>query len=94
MLCVTGRRKGRSLLLEEGALEWLTSNSHIDSASTQRHIELALCHLAQNGKPNFVILIFRRAQFFYQMLGHITNICISFISMQRKMRMTLKEQEA
>ncbi|CAH2064098.1 unnamed protein product [Thlaspi arvense] len=43
-----GRRKGRSLLLEEGALEWLTSNSHIDSASTQRHIELALCHLAQN----------------------------------------------
>ncbi|XP_010555807.1 PREDICTED: kinesin-like protein KIN-UC isoform X2 [Tarenaya hassleriana] len=43
-----GRRKGRSLLLEEGALEWLTSNSHIDSASSQRHIELALCHLAQN----------------------------------------------
>ncbi|CAA7039629.1 unnamed protein product [Microthlaspi erraticum] len=43
-----GRRKGRSLLLEEGVLEWLTSNSHIDSASTQRHIELALCHLAQN----------------------------------------------
>ncbi|WZZ17530.1 hypothetical protein YC2023_110619 [Brassica napus] len=43
-----GRRKGRSLLLEEGALEWLTSNSHIESASTQRHIELALCHLAQN----------------------------------------------
>ncbi|XP_013605517.1 kinesin-like protein KIN-UC isoform X2 [Brassica napus] len=43
-----GRRKGRSLLLEEGSLEWLTSNSHIESASTQRHIELALCHLAQN----------------------------------------------
>lgn len=53
MLCVAGRRKGRSLLLEEGALEWLASNSHIDSASTQRHIELALCHLAQNGKASF-----------------------------------------
>jgi myosin heavy subunit len=56
-----GRRKGRSLLLEEGVLEWLTSNSHIDSASTQRHIELALCHLAQNGRPHFVILLSRRA---------------------------------
>ncbi|KAG7016334.1 Kinesin-like protein KIN-UC [Cucurbita argyrosperma subsp. argyrosperma] len=43
-----GRKKGRSLLMEEGALTWLINNSHTSSASTRRHIELALCHLAQN----------------------------------------------
>ncbi|CAH8385935.1 unnamed protein product [Eruca vesicaria subsp. sativa] len=43
-----GRRKGRSRLMEEGILEWLTSNSHIDSASIQNNIDLALCRLAQN----------------------------------------------
>lgn len=45
-----GRKKGRSLLMEDGALTWLINNSHTSSASTRRHIELALCHLAQNGK--------------------------------------------
>ncbi|KAL0557260.1 hypothetical protein IC582_005786 [Cucumis melo] len=45
---VQGRKKGRSLLMEDGALTWLISNSHTSSASTRRHIELALCHLAQN----------------------------------------------
>ncbi|WCJ19273.1 Kinesin-like protein KIN-UC [Euphorbia peplus] len=43
-----GRRKGRSLLMEEGALEWLITNSGTSSSSTRRHIELAICHLAQN----------------------------------------------
>ncbi|KAF3434013.1 hypothetical protein FNV43_RR25116 [Rhamnella rubrinervis] len=43
-----GHRKGRSLLMEDGALDWLISNSNTTSTSTQRHIELALCHLAQN----------------------------------------------
>lgn len=38
--------------MEDGALTWLISNSHTSSASTRRHIELALCHLAQNGKDS------------------------------------------
>ncbi|CAN1339449.1 Kinesin-like protein KIN-UC [Linum perenne] len=43
-----GHRKGRSLLMDQGALEWLMANCNTASASTRRHIELALCHLAQN----------------------------------------------
>lgn len=50
LLEFTGHRKGRSLLMEDGALDWLIANSNTTSTSTQRHIELALCHLAQNGK--------------------------------------------
>lgn len=46
---VAGYRKGRSLLFEDGALAWLIDNCAINSSSTRRHIELALCHLAQNG---------------------------------------------
>ncbi|KAK2634074.1 hypothetical protein Ddye_028866 [Dipteronia dyeriana] len=45
---IQGHRKGRSLLVEEGALEWLIANSIPSSTSTRRHVELALCHLAQN----------------------------------------------
>ncbi|KAL5735028.1 hypothetical protein ACOSP7_032889 [Xanthoceras sorbifolium] len=45
---IQGHRKGRSLLMEDGALEWLIANSNTSSASTRRHVELALCHLAQN----------------------------------------------
>ncbi|WVZ55517.1 hypothetical protein U9M48_006165 [Paspalum notatum var. saurae] len=44
-----GHRKGRSLLIEDGVLTWLVANSTRFSASTRRHIELAFCHLAQNG---------------------------------------------
>ncbi|KAJ0102491.1 hypothetical protein Patl1_06039 [Pistacia atlantica] len=43
-----GYRKGHSLLMDDGALQWLISNSNVNSASTRRHVELALCHLAQN----------------------------------------------
>ncbi|KAG8073508.1 hypothetical protein GUJ93_ZPchr0006g42140 [Zizania palustris] len=43
-----GHRKGRSLLIEDGVLNWMVANSSALSASTRRHIELAFCHLAQN----------------------------------------------
>ncbi|XP_043702999.1 kinesin-like protein KIN-UB isoform X6 [Telopea speciosissima] len=45
---IEGQRKGRSLLIVEGVLTWLISNSTNCPPSTRRHIELALCHLAQN----------------------------------------------
>ncbi|KAM0005924.1 putative plus-end-directed kinesin ATPase [Helianthus debilis subsp. tardiflorus] len=42
-----GHKKGRSLLMD-GVFTWLLANSNTASISTRRHIELALCHLAQN----------------------------------------------
>ncbi|KAI7753065.1 hypothetical protein M8C21_016820 [Ambrosia artemisiifolia] len=42
-----GHKKGRSFLMD-GVLSWLLANSNTTSISTRRHIELALCHLAQN----------------------------------------------
>lgn len=45
---IQGYRTGRSLLIEDGALTWLIVNSKTTSDSTRRHMELALCHLAQN----------------------------------------------
>ncbi|KAK9283049.1 hypothetical protein L1049_011277 [Liquidambar formosana] len=45
---IQGHRRGCSLLMEDAALTWLISNSNTTSASTRRHIELALCHLGQN----------------------------------------------
>ncbi|KAI3792235.1 hypothetical protein L2E82_06109 [Cichorium intybus] len=49
-----GQKKGRSLLMDDGVLSWLLANSNTTSISTRRHIELSLCHLAQNG-PCFYI---------------------------------------
>lgn len=54
----SGHRTGRSLLMEDGALAWLIVNSKTASESTRRHMELALCHLAQNGMLNFRSLDF------------------------------------
>ncbi|XP_052184340.1 kinesin-like protein KIN-UC isoform X3 [Diospyros lotus] len=45
---IQGHRRGRSVLVEDGMLTWLIANSNTASASSRRHIELALCHLAQN----------------------------------------------
>ncbi|KAK2976682.1 hypothetical protein RJ640_004283 [Escallonia rubra] len=45
---IQGHNRGRSLLMEDGALAWLIANCNTASTSTRRHIELALCHLAQN----------------------------------------------
>lgn len=43
-----GQRKGRSLLIDDGALSWLVANASCDASPIRRHIELALCHLAQH----------------------------------------------
>ena len=41
---------GRSLLIEDGALPWIVQNANNEASPIRRHIELALCHLAQHGK--------------------------------------------
>ncbi|XP_007052030.2 PREDICTED: armadillo repeat-containing kinesin-like protein 2 isoform X1 [Theobroma cacao] len=43
-----GIKSGRSLLIDDGALPWIVQNANNDSAPIRRHIELALCHLAQH----------------------------------------------
>ncbi|MCO5561042.1 hypothetical protein L7F22_014663 [Adiantum nelumboides] len=43
-----GQRKGKSLLIEDGALPWVVANANTDASPVRRHIELALCHLAQH----------------------------------------------
>ncbi|XP_039042607.1 kinesin-like protein KIN-UB isoform X2 [Hibiscus syriacus] len=43
-----GIRSGKSLLIDEGALPWIVQNATNDAAPIRRHIELALCHLAQH----------------------------------------------
>ncbi|KAK4430973.1 Kinesin-like protein KIN-UC [Sesamum alatum] len=45
---IQGRLKGRSLLMDDGALSWLVANLNTSSTSIRRHMELAICHLAQN----------------------------------------------
>lgn len=44
-----GLKSGRSLLIEDGALPWIVQNANNEAAPIRRHIELALCHLAQHG---------------------------------------------
>ncbi|KAH7519563.1 hypothetical protein FEM48_Zijuj08G0050300 [Ziziphus jujuba var. spinosa] len=41
-------KTGRSLLIEDGALPWIVQNANNEAAPIRRHIELALCHLAQH----------------------------------------------
>ncbi|OIV92754.1 hypothetical protein TanjilG_00888 [Lupinus angustifolius] len=43
-----GTKSGRSFLIEDGALQWIVQNANNESSSIRRHIELALCHLAQH----------------------------------------------
>ncbi|KMT12231.1 hypothetical protein BVRB_5g101760 isoform B [Beta vulgaris subsp. vulgaris] len=43
-----GYRTGKSLLIEDGALPWIVQNANNEASSIRRHIELALCHLAQH----------------------------------------------
>lgn len=43
-----GTKHGRSYLIEDGALSWIVQNANNDASLIRRHIELALCHLAQH----------------------------------------------
>ncbi|KAK8964637.1 Armadillo repeat-containing kinesin-like protein 2 [Platanthera guangdongensis] len=43
-----GNDTGRSLLIEDGALPWIVQNANNEASPIRRHIELALCHLAQH----------------------------------------------
>jgi kinesin family protein 5 len=44
-----GYKLGRSLLIDDGALPWIVANANNEASPIRRHIELALCHLAQHG---------------------------------------------
>ncbi|KAF3439967.1 hypothetical protein FNV43_RR18245 [Rhamnella rubrinervis] len=46
--CAQGMKTSRSLLIEDGALPWIVQNANNEAAPIRRHIELALCHLAQH----------------------------------------------
>ncbi|KAL6495432.1 hypothetical protein OROGR_029995 [Orobanche gracilis] len=43
-----GIREGRSLLIEDGALSWIVQNANNEASLIRRHVELAICHLAQH----------------------------------------------
>lgn len=43
-----GTKRGKSLLIEDGALSWIVQNAKTETTAIKRHIELALCHLAQH----------------------------------------------
>ncbi|XP_011654782.1 kinesin-like protein KIN-UA isoform X2 [Cucumis sativus] len=43
-----GTKAGKSFLIEDGALPWIVQNANNEASTIKRHIELALCHLAQH----------------------------------------------
>ncbi|XP_071696330.1 kinesin-like protein KIN-UA [Rutidosis leptorrhynchoides] len=43
-----GIKSGKSLLIEDGALPWIVKNANNEVSPIRRHIELALCHMAQH----------------------------------------------
>lgn len=43
-----GNKVGKSLLIDDGALPWIVKNANNEASPIRRHIELALCHLAQH----------------------------------------------
>ncbi|KAG6685225.1 hypothetical protein I3842_12G101300 [Carya illinoinensis] len=50
-----GTKTGRSLLIEDGALPWIVQNANNEASPIRRHIELALCHLAQHANAKDMI---------------------------------------
>jgi len=55
---LTGIKSGRSFLIEDGALPWIVQNANNEAAPIRRHIELALCHLAQHGNETLIMFQF------------------------------------
>jgi len=49
-MTIEGNKAGKSLLIEDGALPWIVKNANNEASPIRRHIELALCHLAQHGE--------------------------------------------
>ncbi|XAR70394.1 hypothetical protein NMG60_11027238 [Bertholletia excelsa] len=43
-----GTRSGKSLLIQDGALPWIIENANNEASPIRRHVELAVCHLAQH----------------------------------------------
>lgn len=43
-----GIKTGKSLLIEDGALPWIVKNANNEASPIRRHVELALCHMAQH----------------------------------------------
>lgn len=50
-----GIKNGKSLLIEDGALPWIVKNANNEASTIRRHIELALCHMAQHGMFSFCL---------------------------------------
>ncbi|KAJ9549856.1 hypothetical protein OSB04_022399 [Centaurea solstitialis] len=46
--CTQGIKSGKSHLIEDGALPWIVKNANNEASPIRRHIELALCHMAQH----------------------------------------------
>lgn len=51
-----GSKHGRSLLIDDGALPWIVQNANNEASLIRRHVELALCHLAQHGNSLISLL--------------------------------------
>ncbi|XP_073302896.1 kinesin-like protein KIN-UB isoform X2 [Primulina huaijiensis] len=43
-----GTKNRKSILIEDGALPWIVLNANNEASPIRRHVELALCHLAQH----------------------------------------------
>ncbi|CAL0324555.1 unnamed protein product [Lupinus luteus] len=51
-----GKKSDKSFLIEDGALPWIVQNANNEAAAIKRHMELALCHLAQHENLNITEL--------------------------------------
>ncbi|XP_051119097.1 kinesin-like protein KIN-UB [Andrographis paniculata] len=45
---IQGNKSGKSVLIEDGILPWIVQNANNEASPIRRHLELALCHLAQH----------------------------------------------
>lgn len=63
-----GNKVGKSLLIDDGALPWIVKNANNEASPIRRHIELALCHLAQHGKISYWFNYFNLVKLFLTFL--------------------------